>query len=373
MGNERAMEKLGVSLAAFYAGKRVLLTGHTGFKGAWLARLLNHLGAEVVGIALPPHTEPALFSLLDGSSFVTDYNLDIRDGAGLLPVIKKHDPQIVIHMAAQALVRRSYREPEETFSTNVMGTVSVLKQLFQSGVTPEATLVVTSDKVYRNENLGGLFREDMPLGGHDPYSASKAATEHAVTAMRAVNPQFTPIATARAGNVIGGGDWAEDRLVPDFFRALTAGDVVALRNPEAVRPWQHVLDVLVGYLVYVRALTENPTGCALSLNLGPENSTSFMTVREVVERLGQVMLGTSDVWVPDRGEHPVEMKLLRLDTSLAKSEIGWQSVLPQIETIDWTAQWYSDCRRGVSATILVDNQIQQFLELYDKSQTVAGH
>jgi CDP-glucose 4,6-dehydratase len=351
-----------VNGAIDFFGRRVLVTGDTGFKGAWLCRLLHRLGAEVIGVGLPLETEPWLFERINGPSFVTHFEMDIRDTNGMSRIVTDHKPDFVVHMAAQALVRRSYRQPTETFSTNVMGTISVLQALFDSGVKPAATLVVTSDKVYRNDGLGASFIEDMPLGGEDPYSASKAATEHAVTAMRATQPNFGAIATARAGNVVGGGDWAEDRLIPDFYRAVVANRVVELRYPNAVRPWQFVLDVLSGYLEYSVALAGQRDNCPLAMNFGPSVDTSLPTVREVVETLGAAMLGNRNVWTLDEGEHLPEQSLLRLNTDLAKSVLGWFPRLDQVETIDWTVAWYDAFNRGRSAAELMDDQIERYLD-----------
>ena len=362
MGRRCSVAELAVNGAVDFVGQRVLVTGDTGFKGAWLCRLLYRLGAEVIGVGLPLETEPCLFELTDGPSFVAHYEMDIRDTNGMSRIFKDHKPDVVVHMAAQALVRRSYRQPAETFSTNVMGTISVLQGLFDSGARPTSTLVVTSDKVYRNDGLGESFVEDMPLGGEDPYSASKAAAEHAVTAMRKTQPEFGAIATARAGNVIGGGDWAEDRLIPDFYRAAVANRIVKLRYPNAVRPWQFVLDVLSGYLEYAAALSERPADCPLVMNFGPSVKISLPTVREVVETLGASMQDCRNVWALDEGEHPPEQKLLRLNTDLAKSVLGWFPRLDQAETINWTVEWYDAFNKGRPAIELMDKQIERYLE-----------
>ncbi|MEM0944639.1 MAG: CDP-glucose 4,6-dehydratase, partial [Pseudomonadota bacterium] len=260
---------------AFWRGRRVLLTGHTGFKGAWAGAWLGRMGAEVTGFALAPQTQPALFEMLDfpGRSIIGD----LRDPAAISQAVADADPEIVIHMAAQPLVRQSYADPVETYGTNVMGTVHLLEAL--KPAPAGRILVVTSDKVYENDETGRAFAEGDRLGGHDPYAASKAATEIVVASYRRsfFAEAGVALATARGGNVIGGGDFSADRLVPDIARALAAGRPVELRNPQATRPWQHVLDCLSGYLTYLEALPDAPA----ALNFGPADPADALSVAEV--------------------------------------------------------------------------------------------
>ncbi len=356
------MEKLGMIFDRdAISGKCFLITGDTGFKGAWLCRLLTRLDAQVVGIGLPLESDPCLFDLMHSTDFVEHHTVDIRDTDKITAIVENTAPDFVIHMAAQALVQRGFREPAKTFSVNVMGTVTILEAVAKSRIPPAGTLIVTSDKVYKNDESGRHFDEDEPLGGEDPYSASKAAAEHVVVSMRTAYPDCGPLLVARAGNVIGGGDWAANRLIPDFYQSLCAGTEIALRNPDAVRPWQHVLDVLNGYLVYLTAVARPGAPKPETMNFGPGEDATLPTVREVVEILGQAMIDRADVWVHDKAFYPPESTLLRLDTSRARNFLGWSTKLDQSATISWTADWYQAFKDGVSATELVDQQIDLFL------------
>ena len=341
----------------FWSGRRVLLTGHTGFKGAWAARWLARLGAEVTGLALAPASEPNLFRLLQATTKIRSMIGDIRDGAAVREAVGRADPEVVLHMAAQALVPRGYREPVETWSSNVMGTVTVLDAL-RDRAALKAIVVVTSDKVYANRADATPFREGDRLGGDDPYSASKAAAELAVASWRASRGAAAPpVATARAGNVIGGGDWAEDRLVPDLVRALEAGRSLELRQPDSTRPWQHVLDPLAGYFMLAERLAE---GRALpdALNFGPA-SASVVPTRTLVERLSKA-LGCRHDWryVPRPGvpEKPV----LALDAGLAERTLGWRPRLAIAEAVAWTAEWYAAHRDVADIAALTDRQIERY-------------
>jgi len=322
----------------YWRGKRVLLTGHTGFKGAWTTLLLSQLGAEVFGVALAPDTTPSLFDLFGDGGGQTSTIADIRDPTALRAACE-WGPRIVIHMAAQPLVRRSYAEPIETFDVNLMGTVNLLEAL--RGVEDlEAVLVVTTDKVYRNEDTGRAFLEDDPLGGHDPYSASKAAAEMAVYsyAHSFFEPRGVPVATARAGNVIGGGDWSADRIVPDIWRAAQAKTPLELRMPKAVRPWQHVIEPLTGYLIYCQNLARSADRTPRALNFGPPPS-DILTVAEVAERVMDG-LGSTVGWRLAEGPAPREMKLLSLDPEAAARALGWRTRLDAKAALDWTSEWY---------------------------------
>ena len=346
-------------MLTFWRERRVFLTGHTGFKGAWLNLWLQSLGAKVTGYALAPHTEPSMFAQVDGHC--ASHIADIRDERTLRDALIGADPQIVIHLAAQALVRESYRDPLATYATNVMGTGAVL-QACRSLEHLECVLVVTSDKVYENHGEGRPFVEGDRLGGHDPYSNSKACAELLTVSFR--DSFFTdraPIATARAGNVIGGGDWSQDRLIPDCVRALTAGEPVSLRYPEAIRPWQHVLEPLSGYLALAQALVQSPKSAPRAVNFGPDPS-SFCTVREVVEHFSAKFSGRPG-WRPDAGEHPKEASALTLSSALAERSLGWHSRLTLVESLAWTADWYRAHAAGENMKKYSEAQIAQYQSL----------
>lgn len=328
----------------FWNGKRVFLTGHTGFKGAWMSLLLAKLGAQVTGYSLPPETSPSLFELSGGAQAVHAHvTADIRDQAALTDVMQRAKPEIVIHMAAQALVRRSYRDPAETFDVNVMGTAYLLEAI---GKTPEAraVIIVTTDKVYDLSAETCPRRETDALGGHDPYSASKAAAEILVQSWRqsffGARPNARPaaIATARSGNVIGGGDWSQDRIAPDLVAALSAGRDVELRYPDSVRPWLYVLDSLTGYLMLAERLHADADGFAEAWNFGPLAGEE-MCVREVVSLFAQEW-GSRGGWRMADGPQPAEAPLLRLDPSKAVDQLGWRPSLSQAEAIREAAAWY---------------------------------
>lgn len=347
--------------ASFWKDKRVLVTGHTGFKGGWLATWLNRLGANVAGISLPPNTQPNFFELSNLAKNISSHFCDIRDLKTTSQLIKDFCPEIVFHLAAQALVRESYLHPIETFSTNVMGTAHVLEAL--RGLSNlKVAIIVTSDKVYRNDNLGIPFNESNHLGGHDPYSASKAASELIVASYRDsfLADQGVGIATARAGNVIGGGDWSSDRLVPDALRAWETGAVLTIRRPNAIRPWQHVLEPLAGYLMLAEKLYSYPHYSG-AWNFGPARNTAA-TVREVAELMNfhfrkgvdnQIAWGCSS-------EGPHEAQLLSLDASKAKSQLGISGRWSLSKTVEYTMNWYEELRRGASAIDLCEADIQRY-------------
>ena len=344
------------SADTFWEGRRVLLTGHTGFKGAWLHLWLRELGADVTGFALPAPTEPSLWALLgaDAASLIGD----VRDASLVRDLVARVDPEIVIHMAAQALVRESYRDPVGTYGTNVMGTVNLLAAL-RAAPRLRATVVVTSDKVYDNRGAGLAFAEGDRLGGKDPYSNSKACAELVTMSFRdSFFRAGRPIATARAGNVIGGGDWSADRLIPDCVRALDTGLPVRLRFPDAVRPWQHVLEPLSGYLVLAQALVEAPERTPTAVNFGPDPA-SFRTVREVVAGFS-VRFGGAPRWEPDPGEHVPEAASLTLSSDLAARALGWQRTLQFEQSLAWTADWYHAHRSGENMLEFSRRQLQTF-------------
>lgn len=320
-----------------YAGRRVLVTGHTGFKGSWLSLWLDALGAEVSGLALPAATEPAHWNLL-GLDRVVDHAIDLRDGEAVAATVLASRPEIIFHLAAQPLVRRSYRTPVETFDTNVMGLVNLFEAARQSPGL-RAIVNVTTDKVYREPPRATQgYAEPDPLGGHDPYSASKACSELVTDCYR--GSYFAEagigIATARSGNVIGGGDWSEDRLVPDLVRAAVSGQPLRLRNPDAIRPWQHVLDPLAGYLQLGQALLG---GQAVegAWNFGPPPDAT-LTVRALAERMTAHWPGLALAASP--GPHPHEAATLRLDCAKAQAGLGWRPHWDATTSIDRTMDWY---------------------------------
>lgn len=317
---------------------------------------LQQLGADVTGYALAPHTRPNMFDLLslEGCSNIGD----IRDVAGFQEALRAADPQVVIHMAAQALVRDSYRDPLSTFSTNVLGTGIVL-QACRDLKRLECVLVVTSDKVYENHDEGRAFVEDDRLGGHDPYSNSKACAELLTASFReSFFKAGPPIATLRAGNVIGGGDWSQDRLIPDCVRALEANMPVALRYPDAIRPWQHVLEPLSGYLAAAQALIQSSARAPHAVNFGP-NPASFCTVREVVETFSSRFAGRPG-WRRDPGAHPKEAGALTLSSALAQSSLGWYPRLDVRESLAWTADWYRAFAAGEDMVKYSEKQIARY-------------
>jgi CDP-glucose 4,6-dehydratase len=337
----------------FWLGRRVLLTGHTGFKGSWLALWLTQLGAEVHGVALAPDTRPALFDQLDLTKQLAGHHLlDIGDAAALASVAAACRPQVVLHLAAQPLVRRSYRDPLGTWATNVQGSLHLLEAL-KPLHHPCAVVMVTTDKVYANQEWDYGYREEDRLGGHDPYSASKAAAELAIASWRASfcgpAPHQTPqlaIATARAGNVIGGGDWAEDRIVPDAMRSLAAGEAIPVRRPDATRPWQHVLEPLGGYLLLAEKLATGGDAFASSFNFGPALEAN-RSVRELVEAALCHWPGSwRDLSDPTA---PHEAGRLHLQIDKAHHQLGWQPCWPFATTVERTVAWYRAVHEGASA------------------------
>lgn len=345
----------------FWRGRRVLLTGHTGFKGAWLLLWLESLGAQVSGIALPPATEPNLFDRLSpweraGSSFG-----DLREPKVAFDALSASKPEIVFHLAAQALVRPSYDDPVGTFATNVLGTAHLL-QAVRKVNSAKVVLVVTSDKVYQNDGRGRPFREGDPIWGDDPYSASKACQEVLVAAYRKsfFKNSAVQIASARAGNVIGGGDWGADRLVPDFVRAMGDGRAVDIRHPDATRPWQHVLDPLAGYLLYAERLLSDP-GLPPALNFGPA-SDDVQPVRWVLEQL-KARWGPNARWRQDSADSPPEAPALTLDAALARKSLGWQPKLALERALDWTVAWYQAHNKGQNMRAYSLEEVKRYQEM----------
>lgn len=355
-----AVENLGMIDRDFWQGRRVLLTGHTGFKGAWLSLWLEQLGAEVFGLALAPDTEPALFARLSPFARQQSRLIDILDVAAVAQAVRDARPQVAIHLAAQPLVRRSYREPVETYATNVMGTVHLLDALREAGDL-QAVLVITTDKVYRNDGGRQPFTENDPLGGDDPYAASKVAAEFVTMsfAQSFLAQKHVAVATARAGNVIGGGDWAADRLIPDLWRAMRAGEPLQLRHPQSTRPWQHVLEPLGGYLVYAERLARQGD-VPRSLNFGPRPGDA-LTVAAVADTLCRT-LGFAHGWrgAQAGAPQPKEADDLALDPGLAAAALGWHPRLDAAQALQWTADWYRAVDAGADARSLCLEQLRRY-------------
>ena len=342
----------------FWRGKRVFLTGHTGFKGGWLASWLRRLGAEVTGFALPPD-EPSLYTDAGIERVMVRSVIgDIRDRHTLGAALRAASPQIVLHLAAQALVRPSYQQPVETFATNVMGTAHLLEA---ASATPDvrAIVVVTTDKVYENREWAWAYRETDALGGHDPYSASKACAEIVTSAWRrSFLRSGAGLATARAGNVIGGGDWAADRLIPDCIRAFASGQSVAIRNPVSTRPWQHVMEPLTGYLLLAERLHAGDPAFATAFNFGPVLD-DVLPVTDVVAGLAKAW-GDGAAWHVAPGDHPHEAGFLAVDPALARARLGWRPRQRLAQALQCTGQWYRRHAAGHDAAALIDSDIEQY-------------
>lgn len=360
---ERALEEM----VNPWRGRRAFLTGHTGFKGGWLAVWLAKLGVQVRGYALDPATEPNLFTAAAVASNVEDLRGDILDRARLERAMKEFAPDVVFHLAAQPLVRHSYADPLGTYATNVMGTANVLEAV-RGTPSVRAVVCVTTDKCYDNREWVWPYRETDPLGGHDPYSSSKACAEIVCAAYRrsyfAVAGQGecrVALATARAGNVIGGGDWSEDRLVPDLIRGFQSSQPVLIRRPNAVRPWQHVLEPTHGYLLLAERLFTGEAQFASAFNFGPGDEDA-----RTVERIADYMVaawGGGASWIrdPETGVH--EAGILRLDASKARIELGWRPRLSIDTAIDWSVRWYRACQQGKDMLEFTRNQIDDYAAL----------
>jgi CDP-glucose 4,6-dehydratase len=375
----RAVEGVGVSGGAFagvYAGRRVLVTGHTGFKGGWLSLWLAHLGAEVHGYALDPPTTPSLFQTADVAAACASHQVgDVRDADAMLAAVRRVRPEIVFHLAAQPLVRDSYRAPRETFDVNVMGTVNVLEAVRLAGGV-RVVQVVTSDKCYENQEWAYAYRESDPVGGRDPYSASKGCAEIVAASYRrsffsadvADDGSEVSLSTARAGNVIGGGDWAADRIVPDCIAALERGERVTVRNPGAVRPWQHVLEPLSGYLLLAARQWMNPGRWDEAWNFGPPPAAAVPVgaLVQMVHDAWGVPFDASAVEGADVGPH--EARWLRLDATKAQTQLGWEPLLAVDEAVAHAVAWYRvRAQRGAEfdARAACLAQIEEYTRLAD--------
>jgi CDP-glucose 4,6-dehydratase len=346
----------------FWADRRVLLTGHTGFKGAWLSLWLQSLGARVTGLAPGPPTQPSLYELAGIAAELDERVCDVRDGEAVAGALRDARPEVVLHLAAQPLVRRSLRDPAMTYAVNVLGTVNVLEAVRLHGEHVRAVVVVTSDKCYANPGDGSerRFVEGDPLGGHDPYSSSKACAELVTAAYRASffsAPDGPRVASARAGNVIGGGDWGEDRLIADIVRAVGAREPVRVRNPGALRPWQHVLNPLSGYLLLAQELCR-AREAARAWNFGPR-AVDARTVGWIVERLGALWGGALS-WELDEAENPPEAARLELDSSAAEHRLGWRPGWSLEEGLERVVAWHEAHRRGEDMRRRTYEQIAEF-------------
>jgi CDP-glucose 4,6-dehydratase len=353
-------------VSMFWKGRKVFVTGHTGFKGSWLTLWLEQLGADVMGYALAPDKQPNLFEAVHAGSAIKSILGNVCDQPALHKAITGHDPEIVIHMAAQPLVRLSYEDPLTTYATNVLGTANLLEAV-RSCKSVRAVVVITTDKVYENKEWIWAYRENDSLGGFDPYSSSKACAELVVSSFR---DSFFPIskyqdhrvaiATPRAGNVIGGGDWSKDRLLPDIARAFASGEVLKIRNPKATRPWQHVLEPLRGYLLLAQKLYEHGTKFSGGWNLGPEYADA-KPVEWIVEYAANEW-GPSAKWEIDRSQNFHEAQMLMLDWTKAWLELGWRPRLQLKDALDLTVGWYRDVLAGKKARAKCVEQIERYQE-----------
>lgn len=365
------MENMGIN-NNFWKGKRVFVTGHTGFKGGWFSLWLQALGATVTGYALRPLTIPSLFVEARIHDGIHSVFADVSDGEQLLRIMSDSRPDIAFHFAAQPLVRASYRNPSITYSTNVMGTVNFLEAVRQVP-SVRASIVVTSDKCYENIEVERGYREDDPMGGSDPYSSSKGCAELVTAAYRRsyFNNGRAAIASVRAGNVIGGGDWSEDRLMPDMVRAFSAGRTLLLRYPGAVRPWQHVLEPLRGYLMLAEKLWNDGKSASGGWNFGPRKEDT-RTVLEVV-KLSAKIWGSAAKWSVDGSLAPHEAGILRLDCARSESLLGWTPTLGLEESLEWTVNWYASQRAGdIDMRRVTESQISRYEKLQENKPVLAA-
>jgi CDP-glucose 4,6-dehydratase len=349
---------------SFWRGRKVFLTGHTGFKGSWLSLWLNMLGADVTGFALDPPTEPSLFRQANVGDFIRSVRGDIRDFSQLKNELEKCRPDVVLHLAAQSVVRRGYDDPIETYSTNVMGTVNLFEALRQLKL-PAVVVNVTSDKCYENREWAWGYRENEPMGGHDPYSNSKGCAELVTSAFR--DSYFRPedigrhgvaLGSARAGNAIGGGDWTSNQLIPDLIRAFLAKEPCLIRSPSAIRPWQFLLEPLHGYLLLAEKLAADPVRFAQGWNFGPVEADA-----KPVEWIADALVrgwGSGASWRRDGAAHPREAHFLKLDASMARSDLGWEPRLPLSQALEWIVAWYRGFQSGTDCGLLTRGQIERY-------------
>jgi CDP-glucose 4,6-dehydratase len=360
---------------SFWKDRRVFVTGHTGFKGAWLSLWLDALGAKVTGYALEPPTQPSLFEQASiAQTAVRTIIADIRDFERLKGALAECRPEVVLHMAAQSVVKRGYQDPIETYSSNVMGTVHLFEAIRRLG-RPCVVVNVTSDKCYDNREWVWGYREDEAMGGHDPYSNSKACAELVTSAYR--DSYFSPatfakhgvaLGSARAGNVIGGGDWTADQLVPDLIRSFLGGKPCLIRNPVAIRPWQFVLEPLRGYLMLAERLAENPPKFSSGWNFGPADADSSHPVAEIASELVRLW-GNGAAWELDGQSHGHEAHVLKLDISKARAELNWNPVLPLRQALEWIVEWYRCLQAGADIRRLTLKHIERYEALTQPALT----
>jgi len=351
--------------SAFWKEKKVLITGHTGFKGSWLSLWLQSLGADVVGVSLDPPTTPSLYEQAQVGEEMISLREDIRDLDKVKSIFVEYQPEIVFHLAAQSLVRYSYREPVETYATNVMGSLHILEAI-RACKSVRGAVMITTDKCYENREWEWGYREIEPMGGHDPYSSSKGCAELLIASYRdsyfptqKYSQHQTAIATVRAGNVIGGGDWAEDRLIPDIIRAFESSEMVHVRNPNAIRPWQHVLEPLAGYIELAERLDVDGVQWAEAWNFGPKEEDA-KSVEWIVKEMTQLW-GENAEWCIDEGEHPHEASYLKLDCSKAHAKLGWRPRWDLGQALKQIVAWHKETATGPIAKKLCQKQITEYM------------
>ena len=362
---------------SFWKRRRIFVTGHTGFKGSWLSLWLNGLGADVTGYALDPPTQPNLFEQARVAEAVRSIHGDIRALSALKSALDECRPEVILHMAAQSVVRRGYEDPVETYSSNVMGTVHLLEAVRQLG-RPCVVVNVTSDKCYANQEWVWGYRENEPMGGRDPYSNSKGCAELVTNAYResffsrdSIGRHGVALASARAGNAIGGGDWTGNQLIPDLIRAFVAGQSCLIRNPSAFRPWQFVLEPLRGYLLLAERLSEDGPQFASGWNFGPADADA-KPVSWIADELVRLW-GDRSAWNPDSATHPPEAHALKLDASKAKAYLGWHPVLPLAQALEWIVEWYRGFMFGKDLRHLTRTQIEQYEGLSQDGSSPVAH
>jgi CDP-glucose 4,6-dehydratase len=349
---------------SFWKGRRVFLTGHSGFKGGWLSLWLNSLEADVTGFALDPPTQPSLFEQADVGGVIRSLRGDIRDYTQLKDALEACRPEVVLHMAAQSVVRRGYDDPIETYSSNVMGTVHLFEALRQLK-RPCAIVNVTSDKCYENREWVWGYRENEPMGGHDPYSNSKGCAELVTSSFRdsyfrpeSIKQHGIALGSARAGNAIGGGDWTSNQLIPDLMRSFADGKACLIRSPSSIRPWQFVLEPLRGYLMLAERLVEDPSRFASGWNFGPADGDA-QPVSQIADTLVGLW-GPPAAWTHDAAVHPPEAHFLKLDASKSKNGLGWHPVLPLEQALQWIVDWYRGFHSGADIRRLTLQQIERY-------------
>lgn len=369
----RALENMGLN-RDFWKNKRILITGHTGFKGSWLSFWLNDMGARLKGIALPPDSEPDLYSVLSLENIIESKFGDIRDKDFVNREISVFGPEIIIHLAAQAIVRRSYIDPLETFETNVLGTANILNSA-RNLENLRAFVSVTSDKCYENREWEWKYRESDSMGGLDPYSASKGCAELITSSFRrsffqndSTKKCLTGIASVRAGNVIGGGDWSDDRLIPDCIRNIFEQKKLNIRNPHAIRPWQNILDLLRGYMILAEKLYHEPEAYSGPWNFGPSDEDE-KPVGKILEIMAG-FAGDSFTWYYDESDHPHEASYLKLDSSKARTKLGWSTILPLKKSLEQLMNWYKKYYNGEDMVSYSRNVIREFEKLQSDSSVI---